>query len=376
MSENSVPEERTELPSDRRMGKLRADGSLHLSSEVSQVGTLIFSFILLSYLFQSMWNDMRLTIVHLFGRIGEREYFFNGSLKEDLVWLTKLWLPDLGLWIVATAICGMLLTFIQTNFNIREEWIKFRFDMLNPITGLGKIFSIQGVVTTLKALFKLAIILPLGFFALKEALPEMLSLAHLSIAQTLNYMGEKTSAVFWAIIKVLILFAIFDYFWTRYQWFKQNKMTKPEVKDERKAVEGDEETKRRIQQKGLHRIAQRIRQTVPTADVIITNPTHYSIALKYDRNSMSAPKVIAKGKDHLALRIREIAKESGIPILERKSLARALFASVEVGATIPKELYRAVAEVLAYVFKIRNPYKTGAYAELAEGAQRLEKADR
>jgi flagellar biosynthetic protein FlhB len=107
--------------------------------------------------------------------------------------------------------------------------------------------------------------------------------------------------------------------------------------------------------KGLQRIMQRIKQTVPTADVVITNPTHFAVALKYDRDNMSAPTVVAKGADHMAFRIREIAKESGVPILERKPLARALYASVEVGSTIPRDLYKAVAEVLAYVFKLKNP---------------------
>lgn len=363
MSESSVPEERTEMPSERRMSKLRSEGALHLSTEISQVGTLIFSFILLSRIFGTLWADIKLTMVHSYTRIADREYFFNGALKEDLSWLMKLWLPDLGVWIVATAAMGMMLTFLQTGFNIREKWIKFRFDMLNPIGGLSRIVSINGVVTTLKALLKLSIILPLGFFALKAALPQMLSLAHLSIQQTLVYAGEQTSVVFWAVMKVLIMFALFDYFWSKHQWLKQNKMTKPELKDERKAVEGDEETKRKIQQKGMQRIVQRIRQTVPKADVIITNPTHYAVALKYDRDSMAAPTVVAKGADHLALRIREIAKESGVPILERKTLARALYGSVEVGSTIPKELYRAVAEVLAYVYKLKNPFRRTQQAE-------------
>lgn len=363
MSENSVPEERTELPSDRRMNKIRAEGSLHMSMEVSQVVTLIFSFLMLSQIFGRLWADIKLTAVYAFKRIEEREYFFNGSVKEDVAWLMRLWIPDLGLWIVSTAAVGCLITFLQTGFNIREKLIKFRFDMLNPVTGLSRIISINGAVTTLKALLKLALILPLGLLALKEALPEMISLAHMSIAQIMLYTGQQVNNFFWVIMKVLIVFAIFDYLWSRFQWFKQNKMTKPEVKDERKAVEGDEETKRKIQQKGLQRIMQRITQTVPKADVIITNPTHFAVALKYDRDSMAAPTVVAKGKDHLALRIREIAKESGVPILERKTLARALYASVEVGSTIPKELFRVVAEVLAYVYKLKNPFRASQQAQ-------------
>ena len=139
-------------------------------------------------------------------------------------------------------------------------------------------------------------------------------------------------------------------------------MTKEEVKDERKAIEGDESTKRQIIAKGLGRIMQRLKQSVPKADVIVTNPTHYAVALQYDRSSMKAPKVVAKGKNFMAERIKEIARENKVPILERKSLARALFHSVEVDNEIPLELFRATAEVLAYVYRINKKKPVGATA--------------
>jgi flagellar biosynthesis protein FlhB len=132
-------------------------------------------------------------------------------------------------------------------------------------------------------------------------------------------------------------------------------MTKQEVKDERKAQEGDETTKRKIIAKGLQRIQQRIMFSVPRADVVITNPTHFAVALRYDRGKDAAPTVVAKGQDYLALKIREIARASGVPIVERKALARALYASTEVGKEIPRELFRAVAEVLAYVYRLKGP---------------------
>ncbi|RME57385.1 MAG: EscU/YscU/HrcU family type III secretion system export apparatus switch protein [Candidatus Dadabacteria bacterium] len=162
--------------------------------------------------------------------------------------------------------------------------------------------------------------------------------------------------LFWQIFAVLLILAIIDYFWGKHQWLKQYKMTKQEVKDEKKAVEGDEETRKKIQAKGFQRIIQRIQQSVPNADVVITNPTHLAVALKYDKETMTAPKVVAKGRGFIAERIKRIAKEAGVPVLERKPLARALYESVEVGAEIPRALYRAVAEVLAYVYRLKNPY--------------------
>ncbi|MCB0318343.1 MAG: EscU/YscU/HrcU family type III secretion system export apparatus switch protein, partial [Bdellovibrionales bacterium] len=220
-----------------------------------------------------------------------------------------------------------------------------------------KVFSVQGVVTTLKAVVKLILILPIGFLSLKTFAPEMVMLIHLTVEDVLSYTGKACSSIFWKILYILIALAVIDWFWTKYQWLKQNKMTKDEVKDERKMVEGDEKTRRRILSKGMERIAQRIRDSVPQADVVVTNPTHFAVAIKYDRETMTAPKVVAKGRGFLAKRIREIARTSGVPVLERKSLARALYKSTEVGSEIPYELFKAAAEVLAYVYRLKNPYK-------------------
>jgi flagellar biosynthetic protein FlhB len=186
----------------------------------------------------------------------------------------------------------------------------------------------------------------------------MIKLIHLSVEQILLFIGIAITSVFWKVMYVLIALAIFDFSYGKWQWLRHNKMTKDEVKDERKSIEGDEATKKKIQQKGFQRVIQRLNKTVPKANVIITNPTHFAVALQYDRKTMRAPIVVAKGQDFLALRIREIAREAGIPILERKALARALYASAEIGSEIPYELFKAVAEVLAYVFRLKNPHRT------------------
>ena len=154
---------------------------------------------------------------------------------------------------------------------------------------------------------------------------------------------------------VFLAISMLDIMWGRFQWLRQNKMTKEEVKQERKAIEGDEVMRRRMIAKGQQRLQNKLRSSVPKADVVITNPTHYAVAIKYDRANFAAPIVVAKGTDFMAQRIREIAAEHKIPILERKALARALYASTEVGSEIPRELFRAVAEVLAYVYRLKRP---------------------
>ncbi|MCB0333974.1 MAG: flagellar biosynthesis protein FlhB [Bdellovibrionales bacterium] len=356
MSEHSTPEERTELPTERRMGQLRKDGAVHQSNEVAQVSALLSGFLCLFYLAGWLIDDMKTYLVDIFQDIARPHHFTELSAFEYAEDAFIRFAPEVALLSIIVATVATLAVMLQTKWNVKQKKIHFRWSTLNPVSGIKKIFSIDGAVKTLKALFKLCLILPLGYFALKNYAPGMVQLMHTTVPSIMEFIAEAIQDLFWDIFLILFLFAVFDYFWSRYQWFRQNKMTKEEVKDEKKAIEGDEATKRKIVAKGLQRIMQRIQNSVPQADVVITNPTHFAVALKYDRDEMAAPRVVAKGKGFLALRIRAIAKEANVPILERKPLARALYASVEVGAEIPRELFKAVAEVLAYVYKLKNPW--------------------
>lgn len=356
MSEHSTPEERTELPTDKRMGKLRKDGSIHSSNEVCQVVSLIAAFCLLQSFWNSFYTNLQIVFRKSFLMIGNHEDITIEVMHRGFIGLLTLMTPAIVAFVFVIACVAGLTQMLQTKWNVKEKKIDFRLDMLNPINGIKRIFSISGMINTLKAIVKLALILPICFFALKAAAPHMVSLVHYDIDEIFSYTGQTMNTLFWKVMYVLIALAIFDFVYGRFRWLKQNKMTKDEVKDERKAIEGDETTKRRIQQKGLARIMQRIMKSVPKADVVVTNPTHYSVALRYERGKDRAPTVVAKGKGFLALKIREIARANGVPILERKPLARALFKSVEVGAEIPRELFKAVAEVLAYVYRLKNPW--------------------
>ncbi len=357
MSEHSTPEERTEMPTDKRMGEYRKHGQVHLSTEVVQVLSLLSGFLVLFAIAGWIFHDMEQYIIDIYARIARNEAFTKFYIYEIATDAFRRFAPHVAAIAVTISTVATLAVMLQTNWNVKDKKIEMKWSSLNPISGIKKVFSINGLVNTMKSLFKLMLILPIGYFALKRFAPDMVGLIHTSIEMIIQYIGESIFYVFWKVIYVLIAFAIFDYFWSRYQWFRQNKMTKEEVKDERKSIEGDEKTKRQMQQKGLQRIMERIQQSVPQADVIITNPTHYAVALKYDRETMSAPVVVAKGKGFIALRIREIAKEAGVPILERKPLARALYAATEVGSQIPHELFKAVAEILAYVYRLKHPHR-------------------
>jgi flagellar biosynthetic protein FlhB len=366
MSENSTPEERTEDPTERRMGKLRKEGSIHFSNDLAQVATLITGFIALQYMSGLLFADMKLVLIKSFKLIASSEPFTAHFLNDGMLGLMLMVGPNLVIFSLIIGTIAALAVMLQTKWNVKDKKIDFKLSHLNPLSGLQRIFSIQGLITTGKAILKLSIILPIGYYALKHFAPSMIELVHFGITDILAFTADAMSYIFWKIAYVLIAIAIVDYFWGKHRWLKQNRMTKEEVKDERKSIEGDELTKRKIVAKGLQRIMQRLMKTVPKADVVVTNPTHYSVALQYERSSMSAPKVVAKGKGFMALRIRQIARESGVPVLERKPLARALFASTEVGSQIPNELFRAVAEVLAYVYKIKGKNRPANQQQVAK----------
>ncbi len=354
MAENTTPEERTEEPTDRRLAELRRMGQIHLSTEASQVVTLIVGFLATVYLVPLLQSRLQLLFRRSFAGIADTSELT--SLRVMRMGYDTLLLigPLLAGIVLLTATAAVLSTMLQTQWNVKEKKIDFRFASLNPIAGVRRVFSLHGVIGTLKALLKLVIILPIAYAGLRMASEDMIMLPFYPLAGIMAYTGATIKRLFWKILTVLIVFAVFDYWYGRVRWFRQNRMTKDEVKDERKSLEGDEGTKKRIVQKARARLLQKIAQAVPRADVIITNPTHYAVALRYDRSSMDAPEVLAKGKGHLALHIRGLAKEAGVPIVERKALARALYFSVKVGQQIPSELYRAVAEVLGYVFRLKG----------------------
>jgi flagellar biosynthesis protein FlhB len=355
MAEYSTPEERTETPTDRRMGELRRQGSVHMSHDVAVVASLLMGFVVLQLTWSWLLGVMKEILIRSFHAIASPAPLTADSLHNGLITLLVKVAPPVAVISLMVSLAAFLAVMLQTKWNIKEKKVDFKLNFLNPMTGLKRIFSVQGAMSTLKAIVKLAIILPIGFFALRAYAPQMVMLVHLTVDDVLSFTGMSMMFIFWKIMYVLIALAIFDYFWSKFQWNRNYRMTKDEVKDDRKALEGDETTKRRIIAKGLQRIRQRIMQSVPQADVVVTNPTHFAVALKYDREKMNAPTVVAKGRGFLALRIREIARQAGVPIIERKTLARALYHSVEVGAEIPNELFRAAAEVLAYVYRLRRP---------------------
>lgn len=354
MADYSTPEERTELPTERRMSQMRREGQIFFSSEVAQVTTMTVSFLIICRIVPSLFRGLQEIFRITLGNLSATAELSPNDVGRWLLWAFWYTSPLLLFLFVTNSIVATLSVMLQTKWNIKRPIIRFRIGMLNPIGGIRKIFSPIGLFNTLKALGKLLLVGPIAFFAIKASTKDAIMLPFRGIQGLLNATGDGISLVFWRMLGVFMAFAAVDYVYGKFRWHRQSNMTKQEVKEDQKAQEGDEATKKKMIGKARNRLYQKLASTVPTADVVVTNPTHYAVALRYDREKMGAPEVVAKGTGYLALRIRELAREAGVPILERKLLARSLYASVKVGQQIPAELYRAVAEVLGYVYRLKR----------------------
>jgi flagellar biosynthetic protein FlhB len=228
---------------------------------------------------------------------------------------------------------------------------------LNPIQGMKRIFSIRSLVELLKSIMKIVLTSGIAYLIIMRQKDELVSLGEKNIVDASRFIGSLITQIGIAIAASLAILAAADYLFQKFEYEKKLRMSKQEIKDEYKKMEGDPYIKGQRRAKQRQLAMNRMIQEVPKADVIITNPTHFAVAIRYDFETMAAPEVIAKGKDHIALKIKEIAKQNKIMTVENRPLARALFASVEIGEAIPEELFNAVGEILAYVYFQEGRYK-------------------
>ena len=358
-SDEEAAGEKTEAPTPRRAGQARKDGMVPRSAELSQVIGMTAAFYGLKYILPGLWQQLMLLMRGAFTSRYTVEPLSVPVLQTQFYGILFAILPKLVLILFIAALFGAGATALQTKFLFSTSLIKPKFKLLNPRAGLQRIFSVSNLVTMGKQLFKLAIIGPIAYGCFIGYVPSFLSMMEIPITQLLPLTADMAGTMYIKILKWLFLLSIVDYIWNRYRINKKLKMSKQEIKDEKKASEGDEATKKRIIAIGIQRARERMFLAIPKADVVVTNPTHYAVALAYSTESGGAPKVVAKGKGFVALRIREIAKKNNVPVVERKPLARALFNMVDVGNEIPYELFKAVAELLAYVYRMKgkNPLR-------------------
>ena len=347
---------KTEKPTARKLRKAREKGQIPRSREVPMAATLLGMVLILYYFGSNIVQGLEGEIHHYLRFNIPEEFtvsviadFFKDSAFRIGALLAPVFLAILAISVASNAAQGGLA--------VSSNALKPKFSKLNPIQGVKKIFSKNGLVNLAKSL---VIITAVGIISWQVIRDNMTMYPRLILMDVRQIFYWATMISFKILIRVSILMvfvAMADYIFQKYQYKQQLKMTKQEVKDEYKEMEGDPTTKRRIRQVQLNMARKRMMADVPNADVIITNPTHYAAALSYKMDSMDAPKLIAKGANLLAQRIKDIAREHDIAIVENKTLARALYKTVKVGNYIPYDLYKAVAEILAYVFKARNMYQ-------------------
>ena len=343
--------EKTEEPTAKKRADARKKGQVGRSQELNTAFVLLIGFFSLKLLWDSIYLAIASYTTYVFANLNQPVdtenivRLFIGIMEI----LAKTALPIM----LFIMLIGLAVNFFQVGLNFNTEAIEFKLDKLNPINGFGRIFSKRSLVELAKSFFKILVI---GFFLYRfihEQIIAMPQFMFFDLTTSLALVAEIIFRMAFIVIGVIMIMAVADYGYQNWQTTQDLKMTKQEVKDEMKQTEGDPQIKGKIRQKQRQMAMARMMKEVPKADVIITNPTHNAVALAYEKG-MVAPTVLAKGQDLVAQRIKELGREARVPIVENKPLARTLYAAVQVGDAVPQELYQAVAEVLAYVYRLKH----------------------
>ncbi|MFP4015812.1 MAG: flagellar biosynthesis protein FlhB [Halanaerobiales bacterium] len=347
--------EKTEKPTPRKLKKAREEGQVAKSQELNSAFTLLGSFLVLYYIFGSFIHSMGSKMTAFFSMNAAPEFTLDDSyrlLTEVFLYMMRLVAPVM----IASALMGAFINFAQVGPRFVTKILQPKFKKLNPIEGAKRLFSLKSIIELIKSLSKALIVGVLTYNQVKGAWPRLLTLSQEGLEPALLYIADIISRIAFSIIIFMIILGIADYVYQRWEFMRNMKMTKQEVKEEHKEMEGDPHIKSQRRQLQRQMSMNRMITAVEEADVVITNPTHIAVALKFDLETMEAPVVVAKGEDFVAQKIKEVARENDVEIVENKPLARSLNASTEIGDEIPGDLYQAVAEILAYIFKKSNKY--------------------
>lgn len=348
--------EKTEEPTAKKIEDTRKEGQVAKSKEITSAVTLLFLFISLR-VFIGVTGERLVDVFPQFWN--KTSEYVNGSFDSLTVWQLML---NVTLYIIVTALPFLLVAFIvtfltqklQIKWQITAKPLKPQVSKLNPLKGFKRMFSKQSVFELVLSIFKILLFLAVSWSVLKDNLGVFITIYDYTIEDGLNVLFSIIMELGIKISIAYIAISVADLIFQKWKHKQDIKMTKQEVKDEFKNQEGDPKIKTMQRQRMQQASRRRMMQSIPEADVVITNPTHFAVALKYDNMTGQAPVVVAKGADYLAFKIKEIAAENDVEIVENKPLARMLYSNVEIGNEIPAELYQSVAEVLAYVYRLKN----------------------
>ena len=348
--------DKTEEPTPKKKKDARKQGNIAKSAEVNKAMTFIAILVVIYMMSGSIISELQGFIVNILS--GDFSMTMNDNTIKILMFkvmmsFMKIVLP-ISLIIMVFGILGSL---IQTGLFFSMESLKPKFSKLNPLTGLKNMFSMKAIVNLIKSMVVICIMIYLGYSFMSKNFEGIIKSGDIYLPYMFNIVLDLIKSILTSITLAVAVVAALDYGYEKFSHKKGLKMTKQEVKEEYKQMEGDPHIKGKIKQKQRQMANQRMMQAVPSSTVIVTNPTHISIAIRYEQGKDTTPIVVAKGVDEVAFRIREIAKSHDIPIIENVPLARLIYKEVDIDQEIPEEMYKAVAEVLVAVYKIKNKYK-------------------
>ena len=346
--------EKTERATPQRRREARREGQVARSAELTSALTMLTGVILLRMTGPKFWDTWMNAMTKSFSSAGSVDLAKQGQVLGLMHQNLRLMLGLLGPLFGAVMVVGAATGFAQTGPMFLPNLLLPKFSRLNPIEGFKRIFSVRGLVEAGKSLLKLVIVGVVVYAATQGVIDKVVMLTQTQVQTLPAFVGQIVFKLAIEIGILFVLLAFLDYLFQRFEFEKSIRMSREEIKQEHRNQEGDPLIRSQLRQRGRALAMRRMMQDVPKADVVVTNPTHFAVALRYDASTMTAPQVIAKGQDEMARRIRETARQAGVPLMENKPLAQALYREVEIGTEVPAELFRAVAEVLAAVYRLRD----------------------
>ncbi len=351
--------EKTEEPTSKKLSDARKEGQVAKSKEIGNAFVMLALFLMMKVYLGVIGNRFIGCFHSVYGNFADAIKMYDGEIPfASIQVLVRGMMLQIGIIVLPVFAAGVFIVFVcdvvQVKWKPTTKPLKPKFSKLNPVSGFKKFLSLNSLVELVKSVLKLAVVGYVVYKYIVDEISQIFILYNISLNQAIGLIGKIVTDLGIRSALVYMLIAFLDYVYQKRKFKKDMKMTKQEVKDEYKNQEGDPQIKGKQKQKMREASMRRMMQQLPEADVVITNPTHYAVAIKYDAEKYDAPYVIAKGEDYLAQRIKDVAKENDIEIVENKPLARMLYANVEVGGLIPPELYQSVAEVLAFVYHLKG----------------------
>lgn len=345
-------EERTEEPTEKRRRDFREKGQVAQSREVNTAMLLTGTLILWSFYAPVFWKNLK-SFLAIFWGISSEFAVTSLSVRFMMLFIVQNMASLLWPLLLSCLVFGFLSGYLQIGWLLTAKPLLPDLKKLDPIKGMSKFVSKRSFFEAAKSFGKVFLVGVLAYWTLFDRFDQFLGLAGAGLDNVVAFMADVMFIILLKCCLLLAVIAVADYFFSRHEMEKKMKMTKQELKQEHKESEGDPQVKQRVRTIQREMSRKRMMAEVPKADVIITNPTHYAVAIRYKREEMDAPLVVAKGADHLAMKIREIGKLNNVPLVENRVVARSLY-QVELGKPIPEQMFKAVAEILAYVYKLKR----------------------